>query len=82
MKRSQGTSMGSALFLVGGPQALEVASTRPRQRSIQTLGINDGSPRLQSSASAKEEGDEASAGTAIDQEAKMVNAEVRKKSRG
>ncbi len=43
---------------------------------------NESSPRLQSSASAKEEGDEASAGSAIDQEAKMVSAEARKKSRG
>jgi len=36
---------------------------------------------LQSAASAKEEGDEASAGTAIDQEARMVSAEVRKNNR-
>lgn len=46
------------------------------------FAVNETSPRLQSAASAKEEGDEASAGTAIDQEAKMVNAEARKKSRG
>ncbi len=46
------------------------------------LAVNESSPRLQSTASAKEEGDEASAGTAIDQEAKMVSAEARKKSRG
>ena len=46
------------------------------------FAVSETSPRLQSAASAKEEGDEASAGTAIDQEAKMVIAEVRKKSRG
>ena len=46
------------------------------------FAVNETSPRLQSAASAKEEGDEASAGTAIDQEAKMVSAEARKKSRG
>ncbi|HEV2883958.1 MAG TPA: hypothetical protein VGW36_03815 [Pyrinomonadaceae bacterium] len=43
--------------------------------------VGETSPRLQSAATAKEEGDEASAGTAIAQEAKMVSAEVRK-SRG
>lgn len=46
------------------------------------FAVNETSPRLQSAASAKEEGDEASAGTAIDQEAKMVSAEARKKNRG
>ncbi len=45
------------------------------------FAVNENSPRLQSAASAKEEGDEASAGTAIDQEAKMVSAEARKKNR-
>src|SRR6266542_107172 len=45
------------------------------------FAVNESSPRLQSAAAAKEEGDEASAGTAIDQEAKMVSAEVKKKSR-
>jgi hypothetical protein len=46
------------------------------------FAINEPSPRLQSAATAKEEGDEQSAGTAIDQEAKQVSAEARKKSRG
>ena len=46
------------------------------------FAVNETTPRLQSAASAKEEGDEASAGTAIDQEAKLVSAELRKKSRG
>jgi hypothetical protein len=45
------------------------------------FAVNESSPRLQSAAAAKEEGDEASAGTAIDQEAKMVSSEVRKKNR-
>ena len=39
------------------------------------------SPRLQSSASAKEEGDEVSAGNAIDAEARAVSAEARKKGK-
>ena len=45
------------------------------------FAVNETSPRLQSAATAKEEGDEASAGTAIDQEARMVSTEVRKKVR-
>ncbi len=41
--------------------------------------VGESSPRLQSAATAKEEGDEASAGTAISQEARMVTAEVNRK---
>jgi hypothetical protein len=43
------------------------------------FALGESSPRLQASASAKVEGDEASAGTAIDAEAKAVIAEVRKR---
>lgn len=43
------------------------------------FSVGETSPRLQSSASAKVEGDEASAGTAIDAEAKAVIAELRKR---
>lgn len=43
------------------------------------FALGETSPRLQASASAKVEGDEASAGTAIDAEAKAVIAEVRKR---
>jgi len=46
------------------------------------FAVGDGSPRLQSGASAKEEGDEASAGTAVSQEARAVTAEVKRKGRG
>jgi hypothetical protein len=42
------------------------------------LAVGDRSLRLQSATSAKEEGDEASAGVAIDQEATMVKREVLK----
>ena len=44
------------------------------------FALGESSPRLQSSTSAKEAGDEASAGTAIDAEAKMVSAAARKKT--
>jgi len=45
------------------------------------FAVGETAARLQSAATAKEEGDEASAGTAIEQEARVVNAEVRKKNR-
>jgi hypothetical protein len=45
------------------------------------FAVGDGSPRLQSAATAKEEGDEASAGTAVSEEARAVTAEVRRKGR-
>lgn len=43
------------------------------------FAVGDGAPRLQSGATAKEEGDEASAGTAVSQEARAVTAEVRRR---
>ncbi len=44
------------------------------------FAVGESAPRLQSSAAAKEEGDEASAGVAIDAEAKQVVGAVRKRS--
>jgi hypothetical protein len=46
------------------------------------FAVGESAPRLQSSATAKQEGDEASAGAAIDSEARMVSTEVRKRGRG
>jgi hypothetical protein len=46
------------------------------------VAVGENAPRLQSSSTAKVEGDEASAGTAIDVEAKLVIAEARRKGRG
>jgi hypothetical protein len=43
--------------------------------------VGDGSALLQSAATAKEEGDDASAGTAVSQEARAVTAEVKRKGR-
>lgn len=45
------------------------------------FAVGESAARLQSGASAKEEGDEASAGTALEQEANQVSAEV-KRNRG
>ena len=41
--------------------------------------VGESAPRLQSSASGKEEGDDASAGAAVDTEAKQVSAAVKKR---
>jgi hypothetical protein len=45
------------------------------------FAVGETAARLQSAAAAKEEGDEASVGTALEQEARMVSAEARKKNR-
>jgi hypothetical protein len=42
------------------------------------LAVGESSPRIQSSVTGKEEGDEASVGTALDSEARAVSAAVRK----
>lgn len=49
---------------------------------FQLFAVGETSPRLRSSATAKEEGDETSAGTALEQEANQVSAEVKRKGRG
>ena len=46
---------------------------------FQLFAVGETTPRLKSSATAKEEGDEASAGTALDQEANQVSAAAKKK---
>src|ERR1043166_4603322 len=43
------------------------------------FGVGESSPRLQSNASAKLEGDENSAGSAVDAEARAVAVEAKKK---
>ena len=42
------------------------------------FAVGESSPRLESTAAAKEEGDDASAGTAVAQEARAVSAVVRR----
>jgi hypothetical protein len=45
------------------------------------FAVGESAPRLQSSATGKDDGDEGSAGIAVDSEAKIVSAEVRKRGR-
>lgn len=70
-----GGMLGRATGVGGGVDKTEA------KIEYRLFAIGETAARLQSAAAAKEEGDEASAGTAIDQEARMVVAEVRKKSR-
>ncbi|HEV7743765.1 MAG TPA: hypothetical protein VGO56_02105 [Pyrinomonadaceae bacterium] len=49
---------------------------------FQLFAVGETTARLRSSATAKEEGDETSVGTALSQEANQVRAEVRRKGRG
>jgi hypothetical protein len=49
---------------------------------FQLFAVGETTPRLKSAGTAKEEGEEASAGHALEQEANQVSAEVKKRGRG
>jgi hypothetical protein len=68
--------------MFGRVTGVEGAGKTEAKLEFKLFAVGETTPRLQSSASAKEEGDEASAGTAIDTEAKIVSAEVKKRGRG
>lgn len=70
-----GGMLGRAAGVGGGVDKTEA------RVEYRLFAVGETAARLQSVAAAKEEGDEASAGTAIAQEARMVIAEVRKKNR-
>ena len=70
-----GGMLGRATGVGGGVDKTEA------KIEYRLFAIGESVARLQSTAAAKEEGDEASAGTAIEQEARMVTVEVRKKNR-
>ena len=64
--------------LFGRVSGIDVGKTEAKVE-FKLFAVGETSPRLQMSATAKVEGEEASAGTAIDSEAKAVIAEVRKR---
>jgi hypothetical protein len=64
-------------FLGGAVGVGGVGKTDSRV-DFRLFAIGETSPRIQSSATGKEEGDEASVGTALDSEARAVSASVRK----
>ncbi|MDQ2977549.1 MAG: hypothetical protein M3R69_19330, partial [Acidobacteriota bacterium] len=76
LKTSAAKKLGGMFGRVAGVGSIGKTESKVE---FKLYAVSETSPRLQSSASAKEEGDEASAGTAIDQEATMVSAEVKKK---
>ena len=81
LKTSAGKKVGGFLGRATGVGSGGVDKTEAKVE-FKLFAVGETSPDLQSAATAKEEGDEASASTAIDQEAKQVSAEVRKKGRG
>jgi len=81
LKTSAAKKVGGFLGRATGVGSGGVDKTEAKVE-FQLFAVGETTARLKSAATAKEEGDEASAGTALDQEAKQVSAEVRKKSRG
>ena len=77
LKTSTAKKIGGLLGRATGVSGVEKTEAKVEYR---LFAVNETVARLQSAASAKEEGDEASAGTAIEQEARMVSAAVRKKN--
>jgi hypothetical protein len=76
LKTSAAKKIGGMFGRAAGVGGIDKTEVKIEYR---LFGVGETAARLQSTASAKEEGDEASAGTAIEQEARMVVAEVRKK---
>ncbi len=78
LKTSTAKKIGGMFGRAAGISGVDKTEAKVEYR---LFAVGETTPRLQSSASAKEEGDQVSAGVAIDQEAKAVTAEVRKRSR-
>jgi hypothetical protein len=78
LKTSAAKKMGGFLGRATGVGSGGVDKTEAKVE-FQLFAVGETTARLKSAATAKEEGDEASAGTALDQEAKQVSAEMRKK---
>jgi hypothetical protein len=79
LKTSAAKKIGGFLGRAAGVGGIDKTESKVE---FKLFAVSEASPRLQSAASAKEEGDEASVGTAVDQEARAVNAEVKKRGRG
>ncbi len=79
LKISAAKKLGGFLGRAAGVSGIEKTESRV---DFKLFAVGETSPRLQSNASAKEEGDEASAGVAVDNEANKVSAEVRKGAKG
>lgn len=75
MKSSAAKKLFGRVAGVGGADKTET------KIEYKLFAVGDDSPRLQSGATAKEEGDDASAGRAVSEEARAVTAEVRRRGR-
>jgi len=65
--------------MLGGLTGGSMVPKTEAKLEFKLFAVGETAPRLQSNASAKEEGDENSAGTAVDAEARAVSTEVKKK---
>ncbi|MFN2513024.1 MAG: hypothetical protein ABR568_16585, partial [Pyrinomonadaceae bacterium] len=74
LKTSAAKKLGGILGSVTGVSGVGKSDARV---NFKLFAVGDTSPRLESSATGKEEGDEASVGTALDSEARAVSAAVR-----
>ncbi|HEY8227297.1 MAG TPA: hypothetical protein VIG25_18640, partial [Pyrinomonadaceae bacterium] len=70
------SKLGGLFGSVAGAGGIGKTETK---MEFKLFAVGETSPRLQSTSSAKEEGDENSAGMAIDTEARMVVAEIKKR---
>ena len=66
-------------IMFGSIAGMQNAVKTEAKLEFKLFAVGEQAPRLSSSASAKEEGDENSAGTALDSEARAVVTEVKKK---
>jgi len=79
LKTSAAKKIGGMFGRVAGVNGVDKTEAKIEYK---LFAAGDKSPRLQSGATAKEEGDDVSAGTAVSEEARAVTAEVRRKGRG
>lgn len=79
LKLSAAKAFGGMLGRATGVGSGSVGKTEAKVE-FKLIPVGESAPRLQSTASGKEEGDDASAGAAIDAEAKAVTSAVKKRS--
>jgi len=75
LKLSAAKKLGGILGRATGVSGVDRSDARV---NFKLFAVGENSPRLESSATGKEEGDEASVGTALDSEARAVSAAVRR----
>ncbi|HEV2828768.1 MAG TPA: hypothetical protein VGW76_14310 [Pyrinomonadaceae bacterium] len=75
LKASAAKKLGGMFGRAAGVGGIDKTEAKVQ---FKLFAVGETSPRLQSAATSKEEGDEASAGNALEQEANQVSAEVRR----